>query len=332
MEERIRERYSDAILEEAMSRYGIDANRIRLLDGFESYIYEFDRDDGEFILRIAHSIRRNENLTKGEVDWINYLARGGASVARAVLSKREALVEAIDDSRGGQFLVTAFIRAAGQPPRKAGLSPELYRTYGKMLGKVHALSRNYEPTDPAWRRPEWDDPRMMEIDRFVPASEPLVVDRWRELRKHLGDLPKDHDAYGLIHQDAHGGNFLVDEDGGITLFDFDDCVYSWYVYDIAMTVFYLVNGRDDAREFTREFLSHFMPAYLAENSLDTAWMDEIPAFLKLREIDLYALIHRSFDVEKLDDPWCKRYMDGRRERIEEGLPFEDLVAPDFHVG
>ncbi len=332
MEERIRERYSDAILEKAMSRYGIDAGRIRLLDGFENYIYEFDRDDGEFILRIAHSIRRNENLIKGEVDWINYLARGGASVARAVLSKREALVEAIDDGRGGQFLATAFIRAAGQPPRRVGLSPALYRTYGKMLGRVHALSRNYEPSDPVWRRPEWDDPHMMEIDRFIPASEPLVVDRWRELRKHLGDLPGDHDGYGLIHQDAHGGNFLVDEDGGITLFDFDDCVYSWYVYDIAMTVFYLANGRDNAREFTREFLSHFMPAYLAENSLDTAWMDEIPAFLKLREIDLYALIHRSFDVENLDDPWCKRYMDGRRERIEKGLPFEDLVASDFRAG
>ena len=329
MEERIRERYGDAILQEAMSRYDIDAGRIKLLDGFESYIYEFDRDDGEYVLRIAHSIRRNENLIKGEVDWINYLARGGAAVARAVLSRRDILVEAIDDGRGGQFLATAFIRAKGLPPRKAGLTPALYRTYGTMLGRIHALSKDYEPTDPAWRRPEWDDPAMMEIDRFVPASEPLVVDRWKQLRKHLAGLPRDRDSYGLIHQDAHGGNFLVDEKGRITLFDFDDCVYSWYVYDIAMVVFYLANGRDDAREYTRELLSHFMPAYLAENNLEARWMNEIPAFLTLREIDLYALIHRSFDVENLDDPWCKRYMDGRRERIEKGIPFADLEPDDF---
>jgi len=329
MEERIRERYSDAILQEAMSRYGIDAGRIKLLDGFESYMYEFDRDDGEYVLRIAHSIRRNENLIKGEVDWINYLARGGASVARAVLSRRDLLVEAIDDGRGGQFLATAFIRAKGLPPRKVGLTPALYRTYGTMLGRMHALSKDYEPPDPAWKRPEWDDPAMMEIDRFVPASEPLVVEKWKQLRKHLAGLPRDRDAYGLIHQDAHGGNFLVDEEGRITLFDFDDCVYSWYVYDIAMVVFYLANGRDDACEYTRELLSHFMPAYLAENDLDGRWMTEIPAFLKLREIDLYALIHRSFDVENLDDPWCSRYMDGRRERIEKGIPFADLEPDDF---
>lgn len=26
-------------------------------------------------------------------------------------------------------------------------------------------------------------------------------------------------------------------------------------------------------------------------------------FMKLREIDLYTVIHRSFDVNNLDDPW-----------------------------
>ena len=329
MEERIRERYSDAILDEAMSRYGIDQDRIKLLDGFESYIYEFDRDDGEFVLRIAHSIRRTENLIRGEVDWINYLARGGASVARAVLSRRDMLVEAIDDGCGGRFLATAFMRAKGLPPRKAGLTPALYRTYGTMLGRIHALSKDYQPTDPAWRRPEWDDPAMMDVERFIPASEPVVLKRWKKLRAHLAALPRSRDTYGLIHQDAHGGNFLVDQDGGITLFDFDDCVYAWYVYDIAMVVFYLANGRDDAREFTRELLSHFMPAYLAENELDAAWMNEIPAFLKLREIDLYALIHRSFDVDSLEDPWCRRYLDGRRERIENEIPFADLEPSDL---
>ena len=39
------------------------------------------------------------------------------------------------------------------------------------------------------------------------------------------------------------------------------------------------------------------------------------------EIDLYALIHRSFDVENLDDPWCARYMDGRKEKIENEVPY-----------
>lgn len=324
MEKRIRERYSQLILEKAMGRYGIDSRRIRLLDGFESYMYQFERDDGEYVLRLAHTFRRSENLINGEVDWINYLARGGASVARAVLSEHGRLVEPIEEGRGGHFLATAFVRARGKHPGKVGWSPELYRTYGHLLGRIHALSRNYEPADPAWRRPEWDDPVMLEVMRFVPASETEVIEKYRGVLEQIRRLPRGIESYGLIHQDAHGGNLFVDAEGRITLFDFDDCVYSWYIYDIAMVLFYMVVGRDDAPEFTEEFMSHFLPAYVSECSLEGAWLDKIPFFLKLREIDLYAVIHRSFDVEHLDDPWCRRYMDGRRERIEEGLPFVDF--------
>lgn len=324
MEERIRERYSDRILQKAMGRYGIEAARIRLLDGFESYMYEFERDDGDYILRLAHTFRRSENLINGEAEWINYLARGGASVARAVLSRGSRLVEPIDDGRGGQFLATAFVRARGKHPGGAGWTTKLYKTYGHLLGRIHALSRTYKPSDPAWRRPEWDDPIMLEVTRFVPASEAKVIAKYTEVLENIRDLPKDKASYGLIHQDAHGGNLFVDEEEVITLFDFDDCVYSWYIYDIAMVLFYMLVSWDYAPDFIEKFMSHFLPAYVSECSLESVWLEAIPLFLKLREIDLYAVIHRSFDVEDLDDPWCRRYMDGRRDRIEKGLPFVDF--------
>ncbi len=57
-----------------------------------------------------------------------------------------------------------------------------------------------------------------------------------------------------------------------------------------------------------------------------AWLKEIPHFLKLREIDLYAIIHRSFDVDNLeDDPWVANYMRGRKEKIENDVPFIDFA-------
>lgn len=331
MEERIRERYSDGVLKEAMERYGIAEGQINLLDGFESYMYEFGRDDGDYILRIGHSIRRSEDLINGEVDWINYLARGGASVASAIKSEQGRLVEPIDDGRGGHFLATAFVRAGGKHPWEAGWTPELYRTYGRLLGRIHALSRTYEPADPAWRRPEWDDPIMLEVEKFVPASETQVVKAYRELLEYIRRLPRGGESYGIIHQDAHGGNFFVDDGGNITLFDFDDCVYSWYIYDISMVLFYMVVGKEDPAALTKEFMPHFLPAYVSECSLERAWLKEVPYFLKLREIDLYAVIHRSFDVDNLDDPWCKRYMDGRRERIEEDVPFVDFDFAGLEV-
>jgi Ser/Thr protein kinase RdoA (MazF antagonist) len=325
MEDRIRQRHSKAVLKEAMQRYEIQPGRINLLDGFESFMYEFERDGRSFILRLSHSLRRSEDLICGEVDWINYLASGGATVAPAVESANGALVEHIEDGHGGCFLATAFVKAVGRHPAKSDWTPEFCVSYGRLLGRIHALSKGYEPGDPAWRRLHWDDPTMLEVERFLPPSDGRVVDRYRALIDHLKTLPCDQaSSYGLIHQDAHAGNLFIDTSGTITLFDFDDCVYSWYANDIAIVLFYAVIGKGDDRAFAGRFLPAFFEGYLSETALESKWLREIPHFLKLREIDLYAVIHRSFDVTNLDDPWCSRYMDGRKQRIEDGVPYLDF--------
>ena len=52
MEKRIKERYNQQILNQVMEFYGIADDRIKLLDGFESFIYEFQRE-GSCTFRIA---------------------------------------------------------------------------------------------------------------------------------------------------------------------------------------------------------------------------------------------------------------------------------------
>lgn len=324
MEKRIKDRFNDQILQEAMKYYRITEDNIHLLDGFESFMYEFNRGDQAFILRLAHSIRRNENLIQGEVDWINYLYHGGASVSQAILSEGGNLVESIPDAHDGYFLTTAFAKAQGQPPGKEMWDETLFEKYGQLIGRMHALSKKYSPPDPSWKRPEWDDPGMLDIDIWLPVSESNVLDKYLSLKSHLDSLPRSRDSYGLIHQDAHAGNFFLDDAGNITLFDFDDCAYSWYINDIAIVLFYIVIGREDQATFTRDFMTHFLRGYRQENDFDPGWLKEIPPFLKLREIDLYAVIHRSFDVDNIDHPWVAMYMENRKTRIENDVPFIDF--------
>lgn len=321
MDPKIAQRYNDDILREAMLRYGIKENEIKLLDGFESFMYEFYRpQDGEFILRVGHSGRRSPEMIAGEVDWINYLARGGANVSRAILSKHGNLVEAIDDGHGEQFLATAFIKARGEPSWETEWTPEFVEHYGQVIGRIHRLTKDYIPFDPSWRRPEWDSPGNLEIATWLPASETVALAKFEALMRHFEALPKNRNNYGLIHQDAHGGNFFV-HNGTITLFDFDDCVYSWFIYDIAMVLFYAAMGAEDQAAYTQDFMRAFLHGYLQENSLDPIWLRELPYFLKLREIDLYALIHFSFDMENLTDPWIIKYMKGRKALIDNNIPY-----------
>jgi len=191
---------------------------------------------------------------------------------------------------------------------------------------MHRLTRDYQPADPAWKRPDWDDPTMLEVLGWLPESEALVAQRYIELKEYLDRLPAPAGAYGLIHFDAHMGNMFVDHRGRITLFDFDDCNYSWFANDIAIVLFYAALGKEAETGFIQEFMHHFLAGYREENQLDEIWLQEIPFFLKLREIDLYAVIHRSFDVENIDHPWVAMFMEGRKQRIEGQVP---VFAFDF---
>lgn len=330
MDQLIKDRYSDAILQEAMRRYGITSKQIHPLDAFESFIYEFERDSQAYILRIAHSVRRSESLVLGEVDWINYLADGGVSVAKAILSESGKLVEEIEDQWGGFFLTTAFVKAQGQAPWDLW-TPELYESYGELIGRIHTLSRSYQPSQVDWKRPDWNDDLFEFVERYLPASESIAKQQYQDICNHVKTLPKDRDSYGLTHQDAHGNNLFVDEMGQITLFDFDECAYNWFINDIAVVLFYIVQGAEDGRAFTQEFMTHFLRGYIRACPLDFTWLREIPNFLKIREIELYAVIYRDFDLNNIDDEWCARFMHNRKFRIENNVPtvdfdFESLSA------
>ena len=330
MEQSIKDRFSRIILGQARAAYDINLEDIKELDGFESYIYEFSRGEEEGILRIAHSIRRSPNLIRGELDWINYLKAGGASVAGAMISRNDKWVEEIDDGSGGFFLANAFEKAAGAPRGGEWTEAQLFE-YGRQIGLMHKLTKDYQPMNPDWKRPEWDDPIHLEVDQFIPAGDGVIKALYRDLIKITQNLPKDNSSYGLIHQDAHQGNFFIDENDKITFYDFDDSSYSWFVEDIALVLFYVVMGQEDPVEFIDKFLSGFLPGYFSEYKLESQWFQEIPLFMKRREIDLYAVIHRSFDVENLDDPWCAWYMDGRKERLEKERPFLDFNFANLDI-
>lgn len=322
MEQRIKDRFNEGIFQESIDRFGIQKHEIKILDSFESFIYEFSNNSGNYILRISHSIRRNENLIHAEVDWINYLADHGVGVSKAIFSKTGNLVEVVEDQQGGQFLVTAFVKASGNPPW-GRWSPALFEVYGELIGKMHFHTQQYQPSTPDRKRPEWDDPIFDYVEQYLSESDFHIREKYRAVCQHVNMIPKTKETYGLVHQDAHGANLFVDEHGKITVFDFDDCCYSWFINDIAIVLFYMVSSTEDKVPLTKEFMSCFLRGYLRHFHLDLELLKEIPYFLKMREIELFSVIQRDFDLDAIDDSWVKRYMKNRKYKIENDIPFID---------
>ena len=331
MEEQIKKLFTPEIIAEMTSRYEILPDDLEPLDGFESFIYRYCRADQDYILRISHSLRRTEAMIRGEVDWINYLVAGGVNASQVIPSFSGNLVEPVRDNQGGYFIGAVFEKAPGKPIGEIGDTDAFFQTLGRTLGKMHALTKEYTPGDSLAFRPQWDDPIMLIDESWLPAGEEVAGEKYFQIVERCAQLSKGEGEYGLVHFDAHAGNFFVDESGQIHLFDFDDCHYTWFANDIAISLFYMVMGAEDPAGFTRHYLKNFIQGYQTENAFNPDWLELIPLFLKMREIDLYAIIHRSFDVENLDDDWCIWYLEGRKRKIEQEVPYIDLDFSSLRV-
>ena len=107
-----------------------------------------------------------------------------------------------------------------------------------------------------------------------------------------------------------------------------------------MAVFYAVpftRSEDEYLQAARTFLTAFMTGYNCENTVDTAWFEQLPYFLKARELGVYAALHAHHgpDLERLEgrpDDWDARYMVNRKHRIEHDVPYIDLDFVEIAAG
>lgn len=325
---RIFEIHKDRILKQAAAVFDFKLDNLKRLGSFESFVYEFEKENRHYILKITHSIRRTKELILGELEWVNYLADNGVSVCRAMKSADNELVEKIeaDDS---YFLVYVYEKTPGDFTGPADWDNVLFKRWGQVIGRMNRLAKDFKPSKPSFKRFHWYEDDSLKAEKFLPLSQQKVIEICNGMIEKLKSLSTDNVSYGMIHSDLHHGNFKVNG-GNITVFDFDDCHYNYYAYDIAIPIYYALLDKTvgiDNIPFAENFMNHFMEGYRLENDIDSSWLARIPDFLKLRQLDLYIVIHRENCFE--ENEWCRRFMGGKREKIENNVPVIDLDFTRF---
>lgn len=228
------------------------------------------------------------------------------------------------------YIVSVFEKAPGilaEGMLPTDWSDELFQSLGRAVGKCHRLAQGYVPARAEFRRPEWDDTgNCFNPRESLPDADPLILERRAWVLAHLQSLPKDGASYGLAHLDLHFGNFFIDRaQRRIFLFDFDDCAYGWYMMDIAMLLFdvLVVYADADRLSFGARFLEQVLCGYHTQMELSGFWVSQLPHFLKLLEIGVYAMLYQGYDPATADE-WVRTFMRERRHRIEHELPYVDL--------
>ena len=310
----------------AVSLYGISVSELQpLRGGHFTHVYAFRRDDRNYILRLTPpSDETDVQAQRSILAWMAYLAAQGAFVPEPLPSQNGNLVEVIPMPEG-EWLVVAFTQAEGILSEEVSLDQwdtGQFRMLGMSIGKMHVIARGYVPSDDV-SYPQWETGGNLFSHQL--RNELWLKERQSLLLEQIRSLPRPADAYGLVHCDLHFGNFFVDAARQrITLIDFDDCAYGWFTMDIAVLLFdvLVLYAGPDKDEYARNFLRDFLTGYLAENPLSQFWLEQLPLFLKLLEINVYDMVAKFYPVDA--DEWVMKFMLGRKERLENDLPYTDL--------
>lgn len=98
------------------------------------------------------------------------------------------------------------------------------------------------------------------------------------VERRIARLGRDRERYGLIHADMRLANLLVD--GKRTkVIDFDDCGFSWYIYDLATALSFI-----EERPFVPDLIASWLKGYRKVRTLPSDIEDEIPTFMMLRRL------------------------------------------------
>ena len=104
------------------------------------------------------------------------------------------------------------------------------------------------------------------------------------MRRRLERFGKGPERFGLIHSDMRLANLLVDGDA-VKVIDFDDCGFSWHLYDAATAVSFF-----EHEPHVPELMASWVNGYRRVHDLPAEDEAEIPTFVMLRRMILVAWI------------------------------------------
>ncbi len=312
-------------LEDASKSFEFEIDKLeKLSGGYENQMFGFRVQSRRIVIRVTPPGHKSVGEVEAEIDWINYLRQNGAPVIVPLKSKNGRLVEVIETSEGA-IPVSCFQWADGQRVTRDDFSESLFKSWGRAVGKLHALTKEFHPK--YRNRIKWYEDEYLSRD-LIPDDQTKVLKRFDSLIDYFKCLPEDRDSFGLIHQDIHHNNLFLDGKR-LTVLDFDGSVYGFFVFDIANALGFSVWEKPKAmpnQEFADYYLEHFMIGYEEENQLDTSWVDHLPYALKLFEFIHYNAFNMDYDLaghgsfESVPKP-IQNILKCYRYSIEENLPY-----------
>ena len=308
----------EPVAREALSSYDIAPDAVlTLLNVSENATYAVDdpATGRRTVLRVHRLGYHSTPAIESELTWLDALREEAGIHTPHVIATRDGQRVLTRPVRDGTGQPTAerrhvvhfeWLPGTEPTPDDAGLV-ESFRSLGTLTATMHQHAQS-------WRRPTgfqrfaWDAVGAFgttatgESFRTEGGARAGRWGRWQDgvgtgpaelevlgrldatLRSRLAAFGATSDRFGLVHADLRLANLLVDGDQTYVI-DFDDCGWSWFLYDFGAAVSFF---EEDPR--IPELASAWVDGYRQRRELSAAAELEIPTFVMMRRLLLVAWI------------------------------------------
>jgi Ser/Thr protein kinase RdoA (MazF antagonist) len=317
-------RHLQALATHALKRFSLPtAATATLINVSENATYRIDdpQSGKKWALRVHREGYHSRLGIGSELAWQRALKDSGTVITPAAIPGLDGeLIQSVaHDALPRPRNVVLFDWEQGQEPAtndSAGF---------ELLGETAARMHQHVKT---WQRPNWFERHAWDFETslgdrphwgrwrdgmgLTPEIEAVLARTVAVIERRLLAFGKAPDRFNLIHGDMRLANLLMDG-GLVKVIDFDDCGFSWFLYDCATTVSFFEHESQVA-----ELIAAWVSGYRRVAELSRSEEAEIDTFVMLRRLLLVAWIGSHSETELAQSmgvdytqgtvPLCERYL------------------------
>jgi Ser/Thr protein kinase RdoA (MazF antagonist) len=255
----------------------------------------------DLVLRLHRVGYSSAEEIRSELAWINALRRDEVVETALPVPGRDGEPVQTLTSRSGRPTrhAVAFERLPGKEPDPGADAVRWFERLGELTARMHRHAKVWT-LPPGFRRKRWDVDAMAGPNGYwgswraaiglEPAGTAVLEQALELIKQRIERFGAGPDRFGLVHADLRLANLLVQGDH-LRIIDFDDCGFSWFLYDFATAVSFI-----EHEPIVPDLMQAWVCGYRKTAPLSTAEWTEIPTFVVLRRILLCAWLASHAEV------------------------------------
>ncbi|MFW9974045.1 MAG: phosphotransferase [Candidatus Thorarchaeota archaeon] len=281
----------------ALAEYGLEDTKIRFINYSGNGLYQVSVSpggpisEGMYALRLHQPNYMKPEFIASEMEWLSALHRNGIVVPKPVRNQGgEWLTIADGGYDAPQKRSCTLIGWTHGRLLKKSIRPKHFRSLGRVVGMMHKQSKTWKYPK-IFSRPHWDWEGLFgdgfsygtpasEVREAIPKAHQVAFNETLNLVHEVSEqMGKNKKVYGLIHADLGVGDNVAFRAGEAHPFDFDDCGFGYWVFDLGVVLAHYFIDSNDSNPRVRDAM---IDGYQETAALENIGMEYLDIFTAAR--------------------------------------------------